>query len=245
MFDTYSKLVDDVWAGLAYTDFLEAVDAFRSVDKSLIYYQVIQAQSPQNQVIAHKDFTPSGRDKPLPDVDGVPVWLERKEGVEPDERYVYVQPVNLASLDEARARGEMRCSFYGEDGTLHVRLSYNPRNLSPTCRSHRLWYDPTPGSDARLADRLPLISSFAPMFAAHARLLYALPMVMGRAAQSKEQVSQLQLDAWKALASADRELVRQWEKRWDWQVFGSPGGQRANNRRPVLSQGGYGRGSIY
>ncbi|MBV9210667.1 MAG: hypothetical protein JOZ52_08565 [Acidobacteria bacterium] len=233
--DTLAVLLSEVINGLGSPpeEWLPVEEALRAVQDVLALGQMELTQSNQNQSIRHKDFTPASRDKTLSDVEGVPAWVERLEGVSPNEKYIFIPTTNLSLLDEARDRGEARCAFYSEDGILHVRFSYNPQDL--TYQSHRLWYDPDPALVATLSDPMGLPVTFRPYFAAQSRVTARTKMFV-LAANCEYKPDEMLIKAWMAAQAEDKETIRQWRPLWQQHRLGGVA-QRGRSMKSVLPSG--------
>lgn len=232
MCDTLAKLVTDVLAALGFPpkEWLEVEDAARACLKSLAFFNVSLTQSNQNQVIAKKDFQPTTREHSLTDVRGVPLWVERKAGTEPNESWVYVHACNLATIEESRSRGEDRCAFFNEGGRLKVKFTYTPNG-----ETHRLRYDPDPSLGETIDDPLTLPAAYYPLYSARARRA-VIPVVMMNAAKCENKPEEFQLKAWQAsLAEAVAEMD-DWQPLWRDFKSGSRGAARGRMRRPVLAR---------
>lgn len=233
--DTLAKLISDVLAALGYPPsfWLEAEDVARACVKSLAFFDISLTQSNQNQVIAKKEFTPASREVSLTDVRGVPLWVERKEGTEPNEVWVYVPAANLATVEEARERGEARVAFFAENNQLKVRFSYNPSDYGN--RPHRLRYDPDPNLEYTPETAIALPAKFYQMYSARA-VLDALQMLEINAANSEDKPTEAHYVAWSRTATRQREILDEMRPLWNQHRLGSRGGARGRNRRPVLAR---------
>jgi hypothetical protein len=234
--ESFAQLLTEVLAALGFPSksLLEPEDAVRALRASLAFYDLQLGQSNQNQVVNFKLFTPAAREKELPDVRGVPCWLERQIGAGANSGWHFVPAVNFATIEEAWERGDEACAFYARpDGKLRVVLSYAPSGA----QAHRLWYDPDPSVEVTLADSLRLPASFYPMFVARA-VKGLIPVMMNTAAKLAEesQPNELMLAAWAAALDAARETLRDYDQPWRLHRLGSRGGARGRNRRTVLAR---------
>lgn len=237
MIDSFAKLLSDVLQSLGYPpkDMLEVEDAARAVRDRLALRGLHLSQSGERLNVSHKDFTPTSgqREKDLSGlVAGVPLWLERKEGVEPNESWPFVTATNLATLEEARERGEERCAFYKEGGKLKVRLSDTPDGST----IYRVRYSPSLLDVQTLADALPVPEELAPFIAAEAGL-DLIPGIMRKlSADAENPPSRELIAAWGATASGLNRIASDWLPLWNQRRLRGPGSARSRNRRSVLAQ---------
>jgi hypothetical protein len=239
LLDTQAQLTTDVLQGLGYPaeEYLSVLDAYRAVTNALCYYLQILAQSNQNQIIRHVNFTPASRDVVMAqeDVPGSsPAWVERQIGNVPNETFIYVPTCNLNALEDARERGEMRCAFYSEQGQLHIRFSYNPQDY--TYRTHRLWYDPAPQLANALNDPHGMPANFYPMPVARA-ITRCVPVMLIKSAQLQEdgkEVSPQLIAGWEAASNVANAEMKDFENRYKHYVFEAKGSERGRMRRNVL-----------
>lgn len=232
--DTLAHLVTDLFEALGFPpkEYLEPEDAVRAVRRALAFYDLDLGQSNQNQTISKKPFTMQTREKALPDVRGVPLWLERKVGTGDSAGWPMVPAVNLAALEDAWERGDERCAFFSEKNQLTVRLSWDPSGSS----EFRLWYDPNPSLEVTLTDPIFLPPSFYPMFTARA-VLDSLPVMLLAAAKCEENPpTPLTLTAWDIAGNRAEQVLEDYRPNWRQHKLGSRGAARGRNRRPVLAR---------
>lgn len=234
MCDTLAKLISDVLAGLGQPpkEYFDVEDAARAASESLLFYTQGLAQSNQNQIIAKKLFTPASREHSLTDVRGTAAWCERKVGTEPDELWVYIPAVNLASIEEAAERGDDRCAFFNEDGKLKVRLSIKPTGA----QQYRLRYDPDPLLERTINDPLNLPVGFYPMYSARARRSAVSVMLANAAKDRENEPTEFQVLAWRAILDEAERSLEEWKPQWELHRLGSRGSARGRRRRPILAR---------
>jgi hypothetical protein len=245
---SYQKLdqyISDVFIGTGEppVDWLNPEDICRAVYRALTYYQYGLSQSSENQVIKSWSFTPANRTILISGAIDInqPLWVERQVYSGEFESWQFVPSVNLSQLESNRLEGWMRCAFYGENGQMYIRLSYNPQILP--YRAHRLYYDPAPliaqtlqsQTLGTLGTGIPV--SFAPMVTLHA-IINLIPLMQTKASSSANIPSKELLASWDRLeASSLRELPRL-EQQWKSFCFGSRDGQRGRRRKNILGNGG-------
>jgi hypothetical protein len=233
--DNFAKLLADVLQGLGYPskDELEVEDAAQAARDRLALRDLHLTQSGERWSTAKVNFTPSQsqREKDLSGIlVGVPLWLERKDGTEPDEEWVYIPAVNLASVEEARERGEEFCAFFKEDGKLKVRLSETPDGAT----IYRVRYYRDPSGLQTATDALSIPPQFVPFITAEIKLDLIPTILRNLAANAANPPDELTLLAWKATAARLNEIVEQWLPLWRQHRLGSKGAARGRDRRPVL-----------
>lgn len=243
---TLAQLITETLAGIGFPakELCETEDAARAVTHSLALAKQVTTFSSQNLDFRKYEWTPASRDESLlgaPDI-SVPAWAERQISVGTDDYWKFVPTCNLATLEEARTRGEFRCAFYVENGQLRIRFSYNPQDLAYP--GHRLYYDPNPWlaetfNDTALdSQSTALPANFFPMISGMAEL-ELIPTMRIRAAMNTENPASEQLiAAWVAREQYLVGKVALWRDRFQHFAYGSRGERRGVRRRNVLRRGG-------
>jgi hypothetical protein len=231
-------LVTDVLGGVGFPakHLLEPEEVVAALKRVFAFRDLDLGQSNQNQVIAHKDFTPATREAALDDVAGTPLWVEYQVGSAPNDFWPFVPSCNLAAIEDAFERGLDRWASFVDvqNGLLKVRLSYVPNGT----QRHRLWYDPNPALEVTLQDPIFQPSAFYPMFRADG-IVEVVPIIYLNAAQMGDEPTTTQTKAWD-LALAQAEAVReQYKPLWRQHKLGSTGGQRGRDRAPILAGRGF------
>lgn len=235
MIDTFAKLLADVLQGLGNPshDELSVDDAAQAARDRLALRDLHLTQSGERWNVAKVNYTPSQsqREKDLSGiVAGVPLWLERKAGTEPDEEWVYVPAVNLASVEEARSRAEEVCAFFKEDGKLKVRLSDTPDGSTV----YRVRYYRDPLGVQAATDQLSIPPQFVAFVAAEIKLDLIPDILRNLAANRENPPDKVTLTAWGAKADRLNKIVEEWLPLWRQHRLGSKGAARGRDRRPVL-----------
>lgn len=222
--------------------YMEVEDVARAVQHSLGLAKQFSTFSSQNLNLRHYDWTPASRDESLlgaPDI-AVPAWVERQADDSIDY-WQFVPTCNLATLEEARMRGEFRCAFYVENAQLRIKFSYPWALATPTYTQHRLWYDPNPldvetFNDLALdAQATALPANLAPMISGMAEL-EMLSTMMIRGAMANPPASKELIAAWGHREQYLTGKVALWKDRFNHFVFGSRGARRGFRRRSILAR---------
>lgn len=244
--ESFAKLITETLLGLGMPskELCEIEDAAKAVTHSLALLKQHTSFSPQNLDLKSWEWEPSSRDEVLTGASdiAVPAWIERRWNVnsdESDDTWSYVPACDLGVLESARVRNEPRCAFYVQDGEMHVKFSYNPRDFAfPT---HRLWYSPNVNlaeslNDTALDTQATGISqNFFPLVSGMSELELISTMRI-KQAQLKEMNPAL-VDAWDKRESYLAGKTGAWKDRFSHYVYGERGTRRGRRRRNVLVRG--------
>ena len=222
---------------------LEVEDVVKAVVESLALLEQHTTYSPLNLAISHLDFVPQTRDFPLDNAPGiiVPAWVERQwvNSPQPFDFWHFVPVCNLADLESSRLRWQDRCSFYVEDGQMHIKLSYQP--LSNLLWRYRLWYTVSPFGvntldDTALDASLTSIpANFFPLVSGMAEL-EVIPTMMIRAA-GLEKPNEILMKAWEKRQEYLIGKVGVWTERFKMFAYGNRGARRGRRRRNIIRAG--------
>lgn len=246
--DTLSKLITETLIGLGMPskELCEIEDSARAVTHALALLKQHSNFSAQNLDLKVYEWSPADRDVSLQAITdmAIPAWVERKLTTNTnsdDDYWAYVPICDMADLEDARLRGEFRCSFYIDDeaNAMRVKFSYNPDNL--IYKTHRLWYSPNvtiaEEFNAVLLDtqNTGLLENFFPMVSGMAEL-ELIPTMRIRAAMNKDP-NTLLISAWDKREAYLTGKVAVWKDRFNHYVFGERGSRRGRRRRNILPRG--------
>lgn len=243
---TPSLLDSDCFVGLGMppVDWMDLPTIHREVIHTLGFYSLELSQSSENQQIKCINFTPATRTWQIVGADdiSVPCWVERQVYQGQYESWKFVPVVNLSQLEDNRLEGNERVSFYGSNGRMYLRLSYDPQLY--TYRQHRLYYDSNPilsqtmdgAALGTLVNGMP--SSFSPLITWRA-IKSLIPKMVARASASENKPGKELLSAWGAMLADAKEELKEWNQRWDVYCWSSRDGQRGRRRKQIISRGGW------
>lgn len=210
-------------------------NCFEAINDSLAARGLMQQQSSQGRGLSILPVSLSARDTVLSAAVQTFLWLEVKVANAPYETYQFVHWVPQPTLEEARVRGDMRCSTYkdGQTGFTHLVLSYDPTSLP-----HRVWHAGDFALATTTGDAIPLMNKFAPMIKFDAQI-GLIPGIMMRNALLPEdqQMGSAMIGALNAIAShAQAELQNKWDKMFEYDIRAGKE-VRGRARRPILARG--------
>lgn len=236
MIDTFAKALSDVLQALGYPDkgLLEVEDAARALRDRLALRGLQLTHSGERlNVKRSAAFTPAQtqREKDLTGVvQGVPLWLERREGAAPYETWRYIPATNLSTVEEARERGDERCAFFKESGRWRVKLSDTPDGST----QYRAVYAPNMLDVGAVRDSLPVPEEFA-VLAINEAALDLVPAVLRKLSSDRDNPPARELlAAWEATVAGLNRIITDWMPLWNQRRLRGAGASRGRNRRSVL-----------
>ncbi len=239
MYDNLGNLVSELLRSFGLTqEFIQPQDCFEAINDGSLFKRGLAAQqSSEGRGLSVVPLTLSTRESTLPANVTAFLWLEAKVSNAPYETFQFVHWVPKPVLEEARTRGDMRCSTHrdGKTGLLRLTLSYDPSSVL-----HRVWH----AEDFALAtgdeDPIPILKKFAPMIKFDAQLYLCSRVVMRNGLLPQEQqLSAAAIAGINAIAAYARgELEREdgWNDMYEYHIRAGKE-VRGRPRRRILASG--------